>query len=87
MAKIGSVFLLAFLLFGTVAGDWAMRGPTTADYGRQLLLGAASLTAFFLIGVRATLRYNRFMGFSRWQWGTFPPLALAVGIALRFYAL
>jgi len=33
MAKIGAVFLLAYLLFGTVAGDWAMHGPTTAGYG------------------------------------------------------
>lgn len=85
--EIAAVFVLAYLLFGTVAGDWAMRGQTTAGSGRQLLLGGAILAAFFLIGVRATLRYGRFMGFPRWQWGVLPPLALIVGILLRFYAL
>lgn len=85
--KIGALFVLPYLLFGTVAGDWAIGGPDSAGHGRQLLLGGAILLAFFLIGVRAIGRYQRFMGFSRWQWAILPPLALGVGIALRIYAL
>jgi hypothetical protein len=87
MAKIGAVFLMAYLLFGTVMEDYTIHGPTTAGCGTRLMLGAAILVLFFLIGVRATLRYSRFMGFSRWQWAALPPLALAVGMTLRFYAL
>lgn len=85
--KIAAVLVLPYLLFGTVVGDWVMRGPTTAGCGRQLLLGGAVLLAFFLIGLRATARYHRFLGFSPWQWGALPPLLLSIGIALRFYAL
>ena len=85
--KFAAVFVLAYLLFGTVAGDWAMHGPTTTGYGRQLISGGAILAAFFLLGLRGTRRHSRFMGFSRWQWGVLPPLALAAGMVLRFYAL
>ncbi|HEX4795974.1 MAG TPA: hypothetical protein VH370_19455 [Humisphaera sp.] len=87
MAKIGATFLLAYLIFGTMAGDWLKHGQATLGCGKNMLLAAAIFTLFFLVGVRATGRYNRFMGFSKWQWGIMPPLALAVGITLRFYAL
>ena len=87
MAKIAAVFLLFYLIFGTVAGDWCLHGHATAGSGRQLLIGAAILALFFLIGIRATQRYHRFMGFSTWQWRVLPPLALATGMALRIYAL
>lgn len=85
--KIAAVFILPYLLFGTVAGDWALRGETTAGYGAQLSLGAAILLGLFLIGARSVVRYHRFLGFSLLQWMILPPLALCVGIALRAYAL
>lgn len=85
--KIAAVFILPYLLFGTVADDWVLRGETTADYGAQLILGAAVLLCLFLIGARSVVRYHRFLGFSLLQWMVLPPLALGVGIALRVYAL
>jgi hypothetical protein len=87
MLKFSAIVLILYLLFGTVACDWAMRGQSTFGEGRQLLLGGGILVALFAIGVWTTIRYNHFLGFSRWQWGALPPAALIAGIVLRFYVL
>jgi hypothetical protein len=87
LMRFAAFFVLAYLLFGTVAGDWAKHGPTTAGYGQQLLLGGSVLFALFVLGIWVALRYGRFLGFSRLQWGLLPPFALVVGVVLRLYAL
>lgn len=87
MMKFAAIFVLGYLLFGTVAGDWMLRGRDTAGHGRDLLMGAAILVLLFLVGIRATGRYGRFFGFSPWQWRVLPPAALCIGVALRIFVL
>jgi hypothetical protein len=84
--KIAAVFVLAYLALGAVAGDWWLHGHLTAPYQRQLMIGSAVLAGLFIIALWATRGRHRFIGFSHWQWRILPPLALAVGVALRVYA-
>jgi hypothetical protein len=85
--KMAAIFVVVYLLLGAVVCDFQLHGHMTAHFGQQLLIAGAILGALFLIGWRLTRRHNRFIGLSHWQWGILPPLAIAAGVALRFYAL
>jgi hypothetical protein len=83
MQKLGSLILLGYLLYGTVAADRCQGGPTTAGYSQQLLLGALVLLAFFVLGFWIARRYRSFLGFSPWQWNLLSPAALFAGVIIR----
>jgi hypothetical protein len=85
--KFGALFLLGFVLFGTVAADRFMNGRTTAGYTNYLMLGGGLSLGLFALGLWAARRHGTFLGFSRWQWAAFPVASLAAGIAARVYML
>jgi hypothetical protein len=87
MMKFGALFLLGFLLLGTVAADRFLNGGTTAGYTNYLMFGAGLACAFFALGLWAAKRHRTFLGFARWQWAAFPVAPFAAGIAARVYML
>ena len=85
--KFPAIFLLGFLLLGTVVADRVLHGPTTAGYGRELLAGCAVAVAFFGLGLWAARRHRTFFGFSQWQWGLVTIASFGGGAAARAFLL
>jgi hypothetical protein len=87
LMKIGALFLLGFVLLGTVAADRFLNGRTTAGYTNYLMFGGGVACTLFALGLGVAKRHRTFMGFSRWQWAAFPVACFAAGIAARVYML
>jgi hypothetical protein len=77
--------LLGYLLFGSVAADWCLRGDTTKGYGLSLLGGALLLSLLFALGFFVAKKHRTFLQFALWQWVTLTSIGLASGVAVRVY--
>lgn len=81
------VILISYLTYGTVVGDWFLKGKATQGFGAHLLCGGIFLMFLWCIGTYVARRHTLFLGFTLLQWNLFTSSCWAAGVLLRIFYL